>query len=72
MFEEQKGLCYICGEKETRRGRHGRLMLGVDHDHITGRIRRLLCHNCNVALGLLADNPLLFEKAAAYLRQFED
>jgi hypothetical protein len=42
--------------------------LAIDHDHVTGDIRGLLCHACNVALGLLNDDPELLEAAAGYLR----
>lgn len=39
-----------------------------DHHHGTGSFRGWLCHNCNVSLGLLGDNPAIIEAAAAYLR----
>lgn len=40
-----------------------------DHNHGTGQFRGWLCHHCNVALGLLGDNPEVIEAAASYLRQ---
>lgn len=43
-------------------------LLVVDHDHNTGVVRGLLCHNCNRALGLLQDNPETLEVAIAYLK----
>ena len=45
MFEAQGGLCALCNQEGQRR------LLAVDHDHVTGRIRGLLCHICNTALG---------------------
>lgn len=39
----------------------------VDHCHITGIVRGLLCENCNVALGKFKDNPEFLRKAASYL-----
>jgi hypothetical protein len=53
LLEKQQGVCACCRLSET--GKSGRLH--VDHDHGTGRIRGLLCSRCNVALGLLRDNP---------------
>jgi hypothetical protein len=43
--------------------------LRIDHDHVTGRVRGLLCHNCNVTLGLLKDSPERLEALASYLRR---
>lgn len=60
----QKGGCAICSTpfEEALRG-----VLFVDHCHTTGRVRGLLCQNCNTAIGLLKDSPLLCTKAAEYL-----
>jgi hypothetical protein len=60
MLNEQQGVCKICGQKDNRR-------LAVDHYHVSGRIRGLLCRHCNTAIGLFDDNPLLLRKAADYL-----
>ena len=49
MVEDQDGCCAICGGEVDR--------LRVDHDHETGGVRGLLCHGCNTALGLMADDP---------------
>lgn len=61
MFEEQKGLCKLCG-----RNPHTKTRLSVDHNHATGQVRGLLCVPCNRSLGLLED-PNWREKALAYL-----
>jgi len=55
--------CAICDrpEAEMTRGFH------VDHDHETGRVRGLLCLQCNSAIGLLQEDPSLFARAVAYL-----
>lgn len=42
-------------------------MLVVDHDHMTDRIRQLLCNNCNTAVGLLRDNPVTATELVVYL-----
>ena len=46
QFDNQKGVCAICGKSNTHRYR-----LAVDHDHQTGRVRALLCSICNQNLG---------------------
>jgi hypothetical protein len=55
QYERQRGLCAICGRPEwaTRNGKVKRLC--VDHDHITGAARALLCTSCNMKIGILED-----------------
>lgn len=61
MVNNQKGLCAICNNPETKR------KLSVDHDHKTGVIRGLLCTKCNLGLGYFKDDPTQLMKAAEYL-----
>jgi hypothetical protein len=68
LFQEQQGLCAICGSPENGRYVH----LSMDHCHDTGRIRGLLCNNCNRGIGLLKDNPELLRKAASYVEQHRE
>jgi Recombination endonuclease VII len=63
MRRAQKGRCAICGSLPDEP--HG--VLVVDHDHMTDRVRMLLCNNCNMALGLLRDDPVRAARVAAYL-----
>ena len=69
MFNVQRGLCSICREleKSVYKGRPRRL--AVDHDHLTGKIRSLLCSRCNTAVGVLNDNPVLLRAAADYIEK---
>jgi glutaredoxin-related protein len=63
-LKAQGGVCAICGGlcKSGRR-------LSVDHNHTTGKIRDLLCGNCNGGLGKFLENPELLLKAADYIRK---
>ena len=68
MKEQQDHRCYLCGSEGFCIGKNGHTeKLAVDHCHATGAVRKLLCHNCNRALGLLQDQPELMRKAAAYV-----
>lgn len=61
MVVRQGGKCAAC-EYPPKPGHR----LHVDHDHSTGKVRGLLCHGCNVALGLMDENPLLIQQLAHY------
>lgn len=60
MVAEQEGKCAICRAAPEE-------SLVVDHCHGTGRVRALLCHRCNVSIGLFGDNAATISKAAAYV-----
>lgn len=66
MNEKQAGLCAICRRKNS-----ADKMLCVDHDHVTGVVRELLCNRCNLAVGymeaLASDG--FFNEAVEYLRK---
>ena len=66
MYEKQGGKCAIC-EKEKPLNRHAKLPFHVDHDHVTGKVRGLLCAACNLGLGMLKDRIESFDNAKAYL-----
>ncbi len=68
MVDAQCGVCAICGNPPDGKGNTGHC-LNIDHNHVTQKIRALLCSNCNTALGKFKDSPELLEKAAAYLRR---
>lgn len=68
MDEGQGHVCASCGQPEIH-VRNGKLLrLAVDHDHITGHNRGLLCSSCNTALGLLKDSLPVIEMLHQYLR----
>ena len=64
MLESQNNRCKICNkelEMGTPMGVH------VDHNHITDKVRGILCTNCNMGLGSFKDNPDFLYKAIEYL-----
>ena len=65
MFDDQNGRCAIC--KQEGDGRWKKLC--VDHDHETGKVRQLLCRNCNMVLGQIRDNINLLEEMVVYLKR---
>ncbi len=64
LVARQHNRCAICampGDQTT----HG--VLDVDHDHATGFVRGLICHNCNRAIGMMCDDAERLTAAANYL-----
>jgi len=74
-LEQQKNRCAICGinfdilKKIKLNQVPGIGNPRIDHNHKTGKIRGLLCDDCNTALGSFQDNPLILIKAAKYLKK---
>ncbi len=64
LFALQGGMCAICSEKSVKK------RLAVDHDHMTGRVRGLLCEACNQTLGKMRENPYFLRQAALYLENY--
>jgi len=69
LVELQHGLCACCGQPETAlNNRNGELRgLSIDHDHQTGKVRQLLCHRCNIVIGLVKEDPDLCELIRQYV-----
>ena len=67
MAESQEGKCPICKSPLLLQGMWA---THVDHCHSTGTVRALLCHPCNVALGMLEDDPVRIRRAADYIESF--
>ncbi len=65
LLEDQEGKCSVCQHEPGQRALH------VDHNHITGIVRGLLCSKCNVALGMVDESPELLMKLIDYLRRYE-
>jgi hypothetical protein len=67
LLEKQNGSCAICNRTDS--GSHCSQRLFVDHCHVTGKVRGLLCHHCNSALGLFQDSPTLLQTAIDYVHK---
>lgn len=66
LLEKQGGVCALCGQLERMKGKKN---LSVDHNHKTGKIRALLCHRCNAALGYASDDADLLRRMADYVEK---
>jgi hypothetical protein len=58
LLRAQDGKCAVCGDPSPEH---------VDHDHLSGDVRGILCFNCNGALGRFEDDPEIMERAIEYL-----
>lgn len=68
LLGSQRGCCAACGNPfENKASGDGRSDWFIDHDHATGRVRGLLHHQCNTALGMARDDPEELFAWASYL-----
>ncbi len=66
MLLAQNGFCPVCEKHQKELDKP----LVVDHNHNTGKVRKLLCNNCNLALGLLEDDLRLAKGLVQYIENF--
>lgn len=57
----QSGRCDSCGDPLSK--------CSIDHDHLTGRVRALLCNHCNCAVGQVRESPARARAVADYLER---
>lgn len=62
MIESQHNQCKICGVSFG-----DRYTIHIDHCHVSGKVRGLLCYNCNLALGNVKDNTDVLRNMIDYL-----
>ena len=67
MLRNQDYKCAICGRTESENKKR----LAVDHCHTTGKVRKLLCHHCNCALGMVKDDKEILISMLSYLKEFD-
>jgi hypothetical protein len=60
MIAAQGGVCALCRQREPKH---------VDHDHLTGAVRGVLCSGCNQGLGNFRDDAATLREAADYLER---
>lgn len=73
LVVEHDNRCAICHQEETRKTSQSKdkvMRLCIDHSHDTGKVRGLLCHCCNTALGKLKDSLQLLESSIVYLKKY--
>ena len=65
LFNKQNGCCAICGRHQSDL----KNKLGVDHNHETGKVRGLLCNQCNLSLGNIKDDIKILYNMINYLKK---
>lgn len=64
-YQKQQGRCGGCHRHQTELSK----VLCVDHDHVTGQFRGLLCGSCNTALGMAKDSIQILNSLISYLQR---
>lgn len=71
MLENQKYVCAICNKPESKTHYITKkpMRLCIDHCHKTGKVRGLLCSNCNIVIGNALDDITILSNAILYLKE---
>lgn len=70
MWESQNKSCAVCQRPISLSASNKASKPHVDHCHVTGVVRGLLCLTCNTGLGMFGDSLDLLDAAKTYLLQF--
>jgi hypothetical protein len=63
LLAAQAEVCAICKKSLE-------VTMEIDHDHVTGKVRGLLCSRCNSGLGLFGDDPVVVRNALQYVARY--
>ena len=66
MVSLQGGKCALCPATAPG-GKHNNEHWFIDHDHVTGKVRELLCFDCNIVLGIINDSPEHLGRMITYI-----
>jgi hypothetical protein len=72
IFNTQNGVCAICLNPETYVYNGRTYRLAVDHCHTTGKVRGLLCKDCNQILGRFNEDLDRFQRAIEYIKTHKE
>lgn len=64
LTNRQAGRCAACGARPDKG------VLCLDHDHVSGNLRGMLCQRCNLVLGKVQDSPVLLRSLLSYLMRY--
>jgi len=72
LLRRQAHRCAVCRRPETARSKSTGAphRLSVDHDHVTGKVRGLLCKRCNILVWALEDNHVTLASIHGYIEDF--
>ena len=69
LLIKQNNCCDICKENIINFKTRGDFPLFIDHNHVTNKVRGLLCLHCNSALGFLKENIKIAKNIITYLEK---
>lgn len=73
MLQKQNGKCAICGSEESALHNYTKHIqrLAVDHCHLTGKVRGILCQDCNRGIAKFREDITRLENAIKYLSKYK-
>jgi len=72
LIEQQNGKCPVCGDDLVIQPEKGKRSCHIDHCHNSEKVRGLLCHHCNTALGLLKEDINIMKRMINYIEGVHD